>query len=395
MPAYDSLNINLCESLYSAGTPVGPWFQYNHGADFGTCGAGTSSPTGIAFYTGSQFPSTYHNALFVADYARACIYVFRAGADGAPDPSTAAVFARHAGFPTDVQMGPDGAIYYADIVDGTIQRIAYPGGQPLADGARDRDPDHGPTPLNVSFNGTTSSDPDGDTLTYSWDLNGDGTFGDSTSATPSFTYTTPGVYTARLRVSDPGGNNDTISVTIQAGNPPTPTIDTPSDTLTWAVGDTISYSGHATDGDGNPVPASGLTWQLNIRHCARTDVTSCHTHFGSSVAASSSGTFIAPNHDWPSHLELVLTATANGLSASKTIQLQPKTATLTLNSTPAGAPHGDGRRHRHRAVHRDVHPELHDRRHRSGGDDDRRCVVRVLALERRRRTHAHGDDPAQ
>ena len=52
----------------------------------------------------------------------------------------------------------------------------------------------------------------------------------STSATPSFTYTTPGVYTARLRVSDPAFKNDTTSVTIQAGNPPTPTIDTPSDT---------------------------------------------------------------------------------------------------------------------------------------------------------------------
>ena len=235
-------------------------------------------------------------------------------------------------------MGPDGAIYYADIVDGTIQRISYPAGNHAPTARATANPDHGPTPLNVSFSGTTSSDPDGDTLTYSWDLNGDGTFGDSTSATPSFTYSTPGVYTARLRVSDPGGNNDTTSVTIQAGNPPTPTIDTPSDTLTWAVGDTISYSGHATDGAGNPVPAAGLTWQLNIRHCARTDVTSCHTHFGSSVAGSSSGTFTAPNHDWPSHLELVLTATANGLSASKTIQLQPKTATLTLNSTPAGAP---------------------------------------------------------
>jgi glucose/arabinose dehydrogenase len=337
-PGYDSINVNICENLYSAGTATGPWFQYNHGADVGTCGAGTSSPTGIAFYTGSQFPATYQNALFVNDYARDCIYVFRAGADGAPDPSTVAVFAKAAGFPVDLQMGPDGALYYADIGDGTIQRISYPAGNHAPTARATATPDHGPTPLNVSFSGTGSTDPDNDALTYTWDLNGDGTFGDSTSATPSFTYSTPGVYTVRLRVSDPAGNTDTTSVPVQAGTPPTPVIDSPADTFTWAVGDAIAYSGHATDSAGNPVPASGLTWQLNIRHCARQDTTSCHTHFGSTVAGVSSGSFVAPNHDWPSHLELVLTATANGLSASKTIQLQPKTATLTLNSSPSGAP---------------------------------------------------------
>jgi glucose/arabinose dehydrogenase len=336
-PIYDSLNLNQCESLYSAGTAVGPWFQYNHGADLGTCFAGTSSPTGIAFYTGTQFPAAYRNGLFLADYARDCIYFFAAGANGTPDPSTVTVFAKSAGFPVDLQLGPDGALYYADIGDGTIQRIAYPAGNHSPTARATATPDHGPTPLTVSFSGTTSTDPDGDALTYSWDLNGDGTFGDSTAATPSFTYTTPGAYTARLRVSDPSGNTDATSVSITAGTPPTPVIDSPADTFTWAVGDTIAYSGHATDGAGNPVPASGLTWQLNIRHCARTDTTQCHTHFGTSVSGVSSGTFVAPNHDWPSHLELVLTATANGLSASMTIQLQPKTATLTLNSTPTGA----------------------------------------------------------
>jgi glucose/arabinose dehydrogenase len=337
MSAYDALDLNICESLYAQGTAQGPWFQYNHGADIGNCFIGTSSPTGITFYTGNQFPASYRNGLFVADYARQCIYFFRADASGNPDPSTVLDWGTRVGGPVDIQQGPDGALYYADIVDGTIQRIAYPAGNHSPTARATATPDHGPTPLTVQFSGTTSTDPDNDALTYSWDLNGDGTFGDSTSATPSFTYTTAGNYTVRLRVSDPGGNTDTTTVPIQAGNPPTPVIDSPADTFTWAVGDTIAYSGHATDGAGNPVPASGLTWQLNIRHCARQDTSSCHTHFGSSVTGSSSGTFIAPNHDWPSHLELVLTATANGLSASKTIQLQPKTATLTLNSTPTGA----------------------------------------------------------
>ena len=53
----------------------------------------------------------------------------------------------------------------------------------------------------ISFNGTGSSDPDGDALTYAWDF-GDGSTG--TGATPSHAYAATGVYTVSLRVTDPG-----------------------------------------------------------------------------------------------------------------------------------------------------------------------------------------------
>src|SRR6185503_560823 len=67
-------------------------------------------------------------------------------------------------------------------------------------------PTSGTAPLTVQFTGSASSDPDpGDTLTYSWDLNGDGTYGDSTVANPSFTYPAAGSFTAALRVTDNHG----------------------------------------------------------------------------------------------------------------------------------------------------------------------------------------------
>src|SRR4029453_10446628 len=54
---------------------------------------------------------------------------------------------------------------------------------PLATGS----PTSGTAPLTVNFDGSGSSDPDaGDTISYSWDLNGDGTFGDATVAKPSY-----------------------------------------------------------------------------------------------------------------------------------------------------------------------------------------------------------------
>ena len=82
-------------------------------------------------------------------------------------------------------------------------------------------PTSGTAPLAVSFDGSTSADPDvGDTISYSWDLNGDGTFGDSTVAKPSFTYTAAGTYSAVLRVTDNHGASTTsapVTITVSSG----------------------------------------------------------------------------------------------------------------------------------------------------------------------------------
>jgi glucose/arabinose dehydrogenase len=276
MSAYDTLNLSSCETLYSQGSATGPHWDYAHGASLpggAGCPSGTSSITGVAFYTGSQFPAEYRDALFMADYARRCVIVMLAGADGVPDPSTVRIFEADAAGPVDIQMGPDGRLYYVDLEGGTIHRIAFPAGNNLPTARATATPDHGPTPLDVAFDGSGSTDPEGGNLTYSWDLDGDGTFGDATIANPGFTYTTPGTYTVRLRVADTAGGTDTVTVPVTAGDPPQATISQPTAALTWAVGDAISYAGSAVDGQGNPIPPSGLSWQLNILHCARTDPT--------------------------------------------------------------------------------------------------------------------------
>jgi PKD repeat protein len=65
----------------------------------------------------------------------------------------------------------------------------------------------------VNFDGTGSTDPDGDPLTYDWDF-GDGNTG--TGATVAHTYAASGVYTVTLRVTDPGNlfDEDTSTATI-------------------------------------------------------------------------------------------------------------------------------------------------------------------------------------
>jgi len=59
----------------------------------------------------------------------------------------------------------------------------------------------GTAPHMIEFDGSLSFDPDGDTITYAWDFDNDGT-PDSTAAVATWTYITPGTYTCKLTVSD-------------------------------------------------------------------------------------------------------------------------------------------------------------------------------------------------
>ncbi|MBN1529109.1 MAG: PQQ-dependent sugar dehydrogenase, partial [Thermoleophilaceae bacterium] len=338
--AYDGLNVSICENLYAAGAGAvtAPLYAYNHSAKVSTesCPTGGSALSGMAFYDGGTFPSQYNGALFFADYARSCIWVMFAGAGGVPDPATRQPFVTDAGAPVDLQVGPGGDLFYADAGNGTIQRIHAISSNHAPTARATANPTSGAAPLQVSFNASTSSDPDGDALSYAWDLDGDGQYDDSTSVSPTFTYTQAGTYTARVRASDPGGLSGTDSVTITAGTPPTPVIATPTAGTTWRVGDVISFSGSATRGQGGGnVPDSGLTWSIVMNHCSALVPTSCHEHVVQTVTGAS-GQFTAPNHDYPAYLELKLTATDGTLSSTVTRRLDPKTVDLSFESQPAG-----------------------------------------------------------
>jgi PKD repeat protein len=340
-PGYDGANLNICENLYgNAGAVTPPYHAYHHSARVvpnETCPTGSSSVAGLEFEfaaTQNSYPAEYDDALFFADYSRDCIWVMRKGADGHPAPGLIRTFVAGAANPVNLETGPGGDLFYVDFDGGTIRRITFTSANQPPVAVATATPTTGAAPLQVSFNGSGSSDPDGETLSYAWDLDGDGAFDDSTAANPTHTYTTSGSYTASLRVTDNQGASDTDQVTITVGNtPPTAVMTAPTAGTTWKVGDVINFSGRATDLQDGNLPASGLSWQLIMQHCPST----CHQHLIQTLTGVSSGSFTAPDHEYPSYLELKLTATdSGGLTDTETLRLDPRTVALTFQTVPGG-----------------------------------------------------------
>ena len=307
----------MCQNLYTGNIPAGiqlrsSHYAYLHSASVAAgdgCPVGGSAVTGIAFNTGTQYPSNYNGALFFADSQRRCAWTMFADGTGVPDRTTVQpLISQTSGRIVDLQMGPDNRLYYVDFDGGRVYRIDYFPLNAPPSAAFTATPPSGIVPLLVQFNGSASSDPeDGTNLAFAWDLDGDGQFDDSTAVSPTWTYTQAGVYSVSLRVTDSGSLTDTESLLINAGgSPPTVTITSPTPGTTWAVGDIINFAGEARDSNNVLLPPSVLTWDLILHHCYSEE--NCHTHPITSFPAVSYGSFEAPDHEYPSFLALKLTA---------------------------------------------------------------------------------------
>lgn len=355
-PGFYWLPVDACDRLYEdPGSTGTPFLYYDHAA-----GVTPEDPcpyyygsaiSGAAFYAGGSYPSAYDGALFFADSVRGCMYVMRADGDGEPDPLTTAPFMTDAGpYPgVDIATGPGGDIFYTSLVgegqgpySGSIHRISYDPGAPAARLAADVR--WGPLPLKVKFDAGDSTDPEDETLQYAWDLDGDGAFETPEGEERSREYKTAANRTVSVKVSDGSGSSSVAQVRIFPGDsPPAVEIDEPLETLTWGVGQQIDFSGAATtdseavgEDPGQPLEESKLYWKTRLYHCPGGSQ-GCHAHPLQVFPAVEEGELTAPDHDYPSKIELSLTATDDrGLSATKTFLLDARGVDLAVASEPAG-----------------------------------------------------------
>lgn len=286
----------------------------------------SSAVVGGVFYAGTKYPEAYRGLYFYGDYAKNQIYALRIGSDNASVvPGTNRTFASNAGGPVSFFTGPDGDIYYVAINLGGIYRISYSTDNKPPTAFISSDVSYGAAPLRVAFSSSGSFDPDGDTLSYSWDF-GDGSPVSNTPS-PTHTFTKDGTYNVVLTVTDTFNNADSKSLSISVGqSAPEITISTPADMLVADPDATVSFSGSATDARDGALSASALRWQVVIHHCP---LDSCHTHTVTDVSGAS-GSFTFPHHDGPFYIQLSLTATNSvGLSSTKSVSVYPRGQAIT------------------------------------------------------------------
>ena len=208
--------------------PLASWHHSNDALSIPSGFHGNTSIGGV-FYTAQAYPTTYRNRYFFGDYGQSWVKV--AVTDANDNLIQILPFGTAMDGPTDFNVDPTtGNVIYVSINTSQVRRIRYTGsigGSNPPTAVISASPTSGAAPLAVNFSGAGSTDPDHDALTYLWFF-GDGTT--STQSVVTHTYQGAGTFVAQLTVSDPSGNQDIKSVTINvgassAGFPSTPVLD--------------------------------------------------------------------------------------------------------------------------------------------------------------------------
>ena len=308
-----------------------PIYAYNHNGQ-------PAAITGGVFYdpTTVQFPQAYVGEYFFSDFLNDWIHVFN------PVTGTATTFATS--LPegsVDLLVDPAGSLYYLagpGTSSGEVVRIDYqtppPGNPPtILQQPQSLTVIPGESAVfSVVASGTGN-------LAYQWQRNGKNILG---AVLP--TYVLP-----VAQASDNGSGFDVVVsnafgqtssgaavLTVRVTQPPTPTISSPAPGTTYIAGQSINFSGGATDPQDGALAPSALTWEVDLH-----DAAGVHT-IVPPITGVSSGSFTVPQAGSLSSsvfYRITLTATdAEGLSQSTHVDVAPQTAVLGLITQPAGLP---------------------------------------------------------
>lgn len=263
-----------------------PWDEL---VEFGT-GTGQGPMGGPVYHydeanpSTSKFPEYWNEKTFFGEFSQDYIAAFTLDDDRAvthiedflPNTELSSRNQPIHDNPMDMEFGPDGSMYVIEYGDGFFRanpdaglyRIDYAEGNKAPQARFSATPlSASETPLEVTFDASGSSDPEGDALTYDWDFTGDGTF-DASGVSVKHTYTELGQFTARLRVTDAKGKFSLTSRVISVGNQaPEIQITTPGNGSFFEWGDAIPYQVTGRDAeDGDEIVSSRVNWTYGLGH---------------------------------------------------------------------------------------------------------------------------------
>jgi len=184
---------------------------------------------------------------------------------------------------------------------------------------------------DVKFDGSISSDPDGDALKFLWDF-GDGNFSNETS--PTHLFKDLGEYDVTLKVTDTCGQMQQKTETVIVGIPPAVTILSPAEGDRFFVGELLTLQGEAFDHTGARLDDIHLTWEVRKHHAD-------HFHpFMDLTTGNDLTLYPAPEPEdyfatTNSYLRIILSATdKDGLTSEIDRVVQPSLVVVELVSTP-------------------------------------------------------------
>jgi glucose/arabinose dehydrogenase len=320
-----------------------PLFVYDHGVnDVNGCAI-----TGGTFYDPAvvQFPSSYVGTYFFSDLCGNWIHQFD------PVTRTETDFGSQLpGGTVDLKVDAAGRLFYlsgAGTGSGEVVRIDYstsPPPPPPPPPPTGNPPTIIQPPVSESvLAGQTASfsvlAAGTGSLTYQWQRNGRSIAG---AVLPSYMLT--GVQASdngaifSVRVSNSFGSvaSAGATLTVSSPQPPVPVIASPVAGSLFAGGDTIGFSGSATDPKDGVLSSSALAWQIELHGPSGV------TPIGSPIVGAGAGSFMVPQVGDLSPADfyrIILVATdSSGLTATTFVDLHPRVANLTLTAQPAGLP---------------------------------------------------------
>ena len=244
-----------------------PLYSYQHVDGCAVVGASFYNPAN------ATFPAGYVGKYFFADLCKRYIKSL--------DPATGQVssFASViAGRPVDIDVAADGSLYY--LARPNLDTTGQPGGVFRVSFTNSGAPSIAIQPQNtlagVGRPATfTVSAAGAAPLSYQWqrEAASGGGFADIPGATAA-SYTLSAVSAAdngaqfRVVVSNGSGSvtSNPAALTLATGQAPVATINTLAEPAFYSGGDTISFSGSATDPEDGALPASAFTWRIDLHH---------------------------------------------------------------------------------------------------------------------------------